>query len=95
MGFVLLTRLLPFVSFDLVSYAAGLSVLAFWRFAAATLIGTVPASFLLAHFGGEMASGEGARIMLAVIALGGLTLVPVLAAYRQRRRRKVPPSNNP
>ena len=88
-GFVLVTRLLPFVSFDLVSYAAGLSVLRFWRFAAATLIGTVPASFVLAHFGGEMASGEGGRIMLAVIALGGLTLVPVLGAFWQRRRRRL------
>ncbi|MFB6259668.1 MAG: TVP38/TMEM64 family protein [Thiohalorhabdaceae bacterium] len=86
-GFVLVTRLLPFVSFDLVSYAAGLSVLTFWRFAVATLVGTVPASFVLVHFGGEMVSGEGGRIMLAVIALGGLTLIPVLAAYWQRRRR--------
>ena len=38
------SRLLPFVSFDMVSYAAGLSAIHFWRFALATLAGIVPAS---------------------------------------------------
>ena len=50
MGLVFVSRLLPFISFDIVSYAAGLTVLSFWRFAVATLAGIVPMSFLLAHF---------------------------------------------
>jgi len=69
MGLVFASRLLPFVSFDVISYAAGLTVLSFWRFAVATLAGIAPASFLLAHFGGEMATGEGDRIMLAAAGL--------------------------
>lgn len=77
MGVVFASRLMPFVSFDLVSYAAGLTVLSFWRFAIATLAGIIPASFLLAHFGGEMATGETERIMFSVLALGGITLIPV------------------
>ncbi len=87
MAIVFASRLLPFISFDLVSYAAGLTVLSFWRFALATLAGVAPASFLLAHFGGEMASGETDRILISVVLLGALTLVPVLAEALRRRRR--------
>lgn len=85
MGIVFISRLVPFVSFDLVSYAAGLTVLSFWRFAIATLAGIVPASFLLAHFGGEMASGQTQQIILAVVALGGITLIPVIAKIVKAR----------
>ena len=89
MGIVFVTRLLPFISFDLVSYAAGLTPLAAWRFAVATLAGIIPASFLLAHFGGEMTSGETQRMTIAVLALGGITVLPFvvrLGWVRWRRR---------
>jgi uncharacterized membrane protein YdjX (TVP38/TMEM64 family) len=89
-GIVLVSRLLPFVSFDIISYAAGLTVLKFWRFAIATLLGIIPASFLLAHFGGEMATGESDRIMISVLALGGITLIP-LAVKLVRDRLRQPP----
>lgn len=89
-GIVLVSRLLPFVSFDIISYAAGLTVLSFWRFAAATLIGIVPASFLLAHFGGEIGSGDASEMALAVLALGAITLLPLavkgIRDYQLRRR---------
>lgn len=86
MSLVLVSRLLPFLSFDIVSYAAGLTVLSFWRFAVATFVGTVPASFLLAHFGSEMASGTSDRIVLAALALGAATLIPVLLKLPRNRR---------
>lgn len=41
---VFASRLMPFVSFDLMSYAAGLSALKFWRFAISTFAGIIPAS---------------------------------------------------
>lgn len=85
MGIVFISRLLPFVSFDLVSYGAGLTVLSFWRFAIATLAGIVPASFLLAHFGGEMASGQTKQIIVSVVALGGITLIPLIAKFVKNR----------
>lgn len=89
MAIVFVSRLLPFVSFDVVSYAAGLTTLSLWRFALATLAGILPASFLLAHFGGEMATGELDRILLAVLALGLVTGVPLaLHLLRERRRRR-------
>jgi uncharacterized membrane protein YdjX (TVP38/TMEM64 family) len=85
MSLVFVSRLIPFVSFDLVSYAAGLTVLSFWRFAIATAVGIVPASFLLAHFGGEMATGDAESIMLSVIALGAITLIPLLVKFARDR----------
>lgn len=90
MGIVLVSRLLPFISFDIVSYAAGLTALSFWRFAIATLVGIAPTSFLLAHFGGEMATGESGRIMGSVLALGAITLIPLAVKIVRDRRRRPP-----
>ena len=89
MGIVFASRLLPFISFDLISYAAGLTVLSAWRFALATLAGIVPASFVLAHLGFEMASGETARFLYTALALGLITGLPIVAALvRDRMRRR-------
>jgi uncharacterized membrane protein YdjX (TVP38/TMEM64 family) len=85
---VFVSRLLPFVSFDIVSYAAGLTEITWWRFTLATTIGIIPASFLLAHFGGEMATGDARRIATSVLALGTLTLIPVLAKVLWSHRKK-------
>ena len=87
-GIVFASRLLPFLSFDIVSYAAGLTVLQFWRFAIATLAGIAPTSFLLAHFGTEMQTGETTRIAFAVLALGALTLIPVVVQGVRRWRKR-------
>lgn len=85
MAIVFVSRALPFMSFDLVSYAAGLTVLSTWRFAIATLAGVAPISFLLAHFGSEMATGETRRILISVLMLGGLTLIPVIIELVRER----------
>jgi len=79
-------RLLPFISFDLVSYAAGLTPLAAWRFAVASLAGIVPISFLLTHFGDRLVDGELDRLALAVLALGLVTGVSAYFAGRHRGR---------
>ncbi|MEE9437267.1 MAG: TVP38/TMEM64 family protein [Candidatus Adiutricales bacterium] len=89
---VLVARLIPFISFDLVSYAAGLSPLGFWRFAVATLIGMAPASFLLAHFGVEMVTGNGWRIIYSLIALSLLALIPFVARWAFFRFRNKAPA---
>ena len=86
MAVVFVSRLLPFVSFDMVSYAAGVTPLRFWRFAIATLAGIIPASFLLAHFGSELASGEGRRIGTTLLILAGISLAITLFNWISRRR---------
>lgn len=85
-GLVFVSRLIPFISFDLVSYGAGLTPLKTWRFTAATLIGLVPVSFLLTHFGGELAAAGLDRLLIIVLLLGFATLLPLLVHRRRKRR---------
>jgi len=88
-GIVFFSRLLPFVSFDLVSYAAGLTLLSVWRFALATLAGVIPAGFLLAHFGQEMTNGEADRFMYTALGLGLITAIPLaVKLFRDRAARR-------
>lgn len=87
---VFASRLMPFISFDIVSYAAGLSPLHFWRFAVATLAGIIPASFVLAHFGNEAVSGQPGRAAWAAIGLGVMTLAPLIfVAVRDWRTKQI------
>ncbi|MCP5414583.1 MAG: TVP38/TMEM64 family protein [Chromatiaceae bacterium] len=86
MAIVFVTRLLPFVSFDAVSYAAGLSPLSFWRFAVATLAGIIPASFVLAHLGAELTSDDVARVELVLIVLGVAVLLTLTVQLIRRSR---------
>lgn len=51
---ILTARLLPFISFDFISYAAGLSTLKFRSFLIATGIGMLPATIVYTVFGFEM-----------------------------------------
>jgi len=87
MGIVFVSRLLPFISFDMISYAAGVTPLKFWRFAIATIAGILPASFLLAHFGSELASSESQRIGLTVLLLGLISLSVMLAQWLSSRKK--------
>lgn len=87
-GTVFASRLMPFVSFDIISYAAGLSRLHAWRFALATLAGIIPASFILAHFGGEAVSGDIGRTTWAVLGLGLITGLPLLWIATRRHSGK-------
>jgi uncharacterized membrane protein YdjX (TVP38/TMEM64 family) len=81
------SRLLPFLSFDMISYAAGLSKLHFWRFSIATLAGIIPASFLLAHLGSEAMNGDVRTASWTAAALGGFTALSlVFAIWRDRHK---------
>ena len=59
---ILVCRLLPFVSFDAVSYFAGLTPLKFLPFFIATGIGQTPATIVYSYVGGMLTGG--ARIMM-------------------------------
>ena len=91
---VLGSRLLPFLSFDLVSYAAGLTPLTFPRFALATLIGVVPISFLLAHFGDQLAAANPEQFATAALLLGMATVIPLLGRWLWLRIQGLPVSNS-
>lgn len=59
---ILVCRLLPFVSFDAVSYFAGLTPMKFIPFFLATGIGQTPATIVYSYVGGMLTGG--ARIMM-------------------------------
>ena len=79
MVIIFASRLIPFISFDAVSYAAGLTALTLPRFAAATLLGVIPVSFVLSAIGAGMHDAEMSWPLLALI--GGITLVPVIGKW--------------
>lgn len=79
---VLLTRLIPFLSFDLVSYAAGLSRLRFDRFLLATIIGEIPAAILYTWVGARAPD----HIWILLLANASVFLAVVTVSYRLRRR---------
>jgi uncharacterized membrane protein YdjX (TVP38/TMEM64 family) len=54
---ILIARLLPFISFDIVSYAAGFTSMSFWSFFLATGIGQLPATIIYSYVGGMLTGG--------------------------------------
>ena len=82
---VFVSRLVPFISFDLVSYAAGLSPIKAWRFAVATLLGLLPVSFALAHFGAEIGNGDFRTLVGVILVIGLLTITPIWFGFSRRR----------
>jgi uncharacterized membrane protein YdjX (TVP38/TMEM64 family) len=85
MWLVMVSRLMPFVSFDLMSYAAGVTVLSYWRFLLATAIGIAPASFLLAHFGdAAMEQSFTINVVLAV----ALTVIAGIWAFKSGKNKR-------
>jgi len=81
MGIIFISRLIPFLSFDLMSYAAGLTPITLGRFMLATLLGLIPMSFLLAHFGSKAIALDTQTQFFVVFVLGGITLIPLLFSF--------------
>lgn len=63
---LLLARLIPVISFNLVNYAAGLANVPPWRFFCTTGLGILPLTFLNVLLGQELASGPGYTWLLVV-----------------------------
>lgn len=72
---ILLSRLVPFISFDVVSYVAGLTSISFCRFFVATALGVLPLCFGFAAMGAGLKESELNRI-LALAACAVTLLLP-------------------
>ena len=74
---ILIMRLLPFVSFDLVSYAAGLTSMGFAAFFIATGIGQLPATLVYSYVGGMLTGGTKLVVtgLLILFALSALVML--------------------
>jgi len=84
---VLIARLLPIVSFDLVSYAAGLSGMGFWGFFWATGIGQLPFMLLASYLGDRILLGSIRHLVFLLLTMTGLA-VGVIFFRRYGRKRK-------
>ena len=83
---VLIARLLPFISFDLVSYAAGLTSMKFSSFFIATGIGQLPATIVYSYVGG-MLTGGAQMLMTGLLILFALSALAVILRniYKERK----------
>ncbi len=85
---ILICRLLPFVSFDIVSYAAGLTSMGFMSFFIATGIGQLPATIVYSYVGGMLTGGV-RMIVTALLVLFALSILIVLLKriYNERKNK--------
>jgi uncharacterized membrane protein YdjX (TVP38/TMEM64 family) len=84
---VLVARLLPFVSFDIVSYAAGLTAMGFWEFFWATGLGQLPATIVYSYVGG-MLTGSARTMVTGLLIVFALTIVIFVSKQAWQARRK-------
>ena len=71
---ILVCRLLPFVSFDAVSYFAGLTPIGFWAFFLATGLGQTPATIVYSYVGG-MLTGGAKLLMIGLLCLFSIAIL--------------------
>lgn len=71
---ILVARLLPFISFDIVSYAAGLTSISLPAFVIATGLGQLPATIVYSYVGGSLTGGA-QKLMIALLLLFALSIV--------------------
>lgn len=85
---ILICRLLPFVSFDLVSYAAGLTSMSFWSFFVATGIGQLPATIVYSYVGGMLTGGARLLVTGLMILFALSALIAMLRKIYMERHKK-------
>ncbi len=71
---ILIVRLLPFISFDIVSYAAGLTSMGFWSFFWATGLGQLPATLVYSYVGGMLTGGV-KKFVMGLLILFALSIL--------------------
>ncbi|MCK5551871.1 MAG: TVP38/TMEM64 family protein [Deltaproteobacteria bacterium] len=78
MKVIVLSRLLPIVSFDVVSYGAGLTKMSLKTFSVATFLGMLPLTFVYNYFGSVVTVGRGLALMLGLIMVFFFFAFPVV-----------------
>ena len=86
---ILICRLLPFVSFDAVSYFAGLTPIKFLPFLVATGIGQLPATVVYSYVGGMLTGGVKYFVtaLLCIFALS-IAVMIIKRMYNDRQAAK-------
>ncbi|MGP4079606.1 TVP38/TMEM64 family protein [Pseudalkalibacillus sp. R45] len=82
--YVVFLRVIPFLNYDLVSIASGLSNVGFRPYIAGTLCGMIPGVFLLNFFGSSLATGN----MKQIVAILTVIVIIALISYIIKRLQK-------
>jgi uncharacterized membrane protein YdjX (TVP38/TMEM64 family) len=83
-GVLLLSRLMPLISFNVINYAAGLTPISWWTFLWTTGLGILPITTLLVVTGDQVWNGSSnAWIYLVTVALAGALLWFLVARWRR------------
>ena len=92
---ILICRLLPFVSFDAVSYFAGLTPIGFWAFFWATGVGQLPATVVYSYVGGMLTGGV-KYVVTALLCIFALSIMAAIAKsiYNERQAKKTDEENS-
>ncbi len=77
---VLVSRLVPVFSFDVISYGAGLTNMSLAAFALATFVGMIPPTFALVYFGSSVVSAQLPLILAGAAMVAVFLLAPKLVA---------------
>lgn len=75
-GVIFITRLLPVLSFDLISYGAGLTNLSLPIYASSTLLGMIPSTLLLTYLGQSFTVGLPLGLVLSILFVLLLIVLP-------------------
>lgn len=89
---ILVSRLLPFVSFDIISYGAGLTPTSFWSFLVATGIGQLPATVLYSYLGQNVTGSVKVLFLVFSITIAVLVVAVSARPYILRRLRRDTPA---
>ncbi|MBK5242584.1 TVP38/TMEM64 family protein [Clostridium sp.] len=74
-GLVFALRLIPLFPFDVISYAAGFSVVKFKDFALATILGIIPGIFVFINIGDKSAQTASNSFYVSIALLVGLLVI--------------------
>lgn len=74
---ILIARLLPFVPFDPISYAAGLTSMSAWSFIWATGLGQLPATIIYSYIGGAL-TGSSKNFVTGLFILFAVSILVFL-----------------
>jgi uncharacterized membrane protein YdjX (TVP38/TMEM64 family) len=74
---IFVTRLLPVFSFDLISYAAGITHLSLPIYTAATILGMIPSTFLITYMGESLMISPLLSVLFGIIFVVALVGVPM------------------
>jgi uncharacterized membrane protein YdjX (TVP38/TMEM64 family) len=78
MAAVFYCRLIPGINLDAMSYVAGVTPIATWRFCVATLAGLIPYTLLLVAIGQQLVSLGATELLIFLALVLGLAAMPVI-----------------